>query len=67
MDGINDIINLAQGGAVVLLVAAVVALWRRLNAVTDRFTSYLEESAKRGDVAAQKVLNGSAAKAGSGD
>lgn len=56
MEG-TDVINLAQGGAVVLLTAAVVALWRRLNAVTDRFTSYLENSAERGDVAAQQVLD----------
>lgn len=56
MENINDIMNLAQGGGVVLLVAAVVALWRRLNAVTDRFTSYLEESDQQDDVAAQQVL-----------
>lgn len=53
----TDIFELAQGGAVVMLTAAVVALWRRLNAVTDRFTAYLEDSANRGDLAAQKTLN----------
>lgn len=54
---LNELINLAQGGAVVLLTAAVIALWRRLNAVTDRFTSYLEESAEHGDRAAQRVID----------
>lgn len=53
---IEDIINVAQGGAVVMLTAAVIALWRRLNAITDRFTAYLEDSARRGDIAAQKTL-----------
>lgn len=53
-----DIITLAQGGAVVLLTAAVVALWRRLNIVTDQFNDYLKESARRGDEAAQTMING---------
>lgn len=39
-----------------MLTAAVVALWRRLNAVTDNFTGYLKDSADRGDTAAQKAL-----------
>lgn len=53
---VDDIITVAQGGAVVMLTAAVVALWRRLNAVTDNFTGYLKDSADRGDTAAQKAL-----------
>lgn len=53
---IEEIITVAQSGAVVLLTAAVVALWRRLNTVTDNFTEYLKDSADRGDTAAQKAL-----------
>lgn len=56
MEQIAGLIDLAQGGLVVVLLAGVVALWRRLNAVQDRFTAYLEKSASRGDIAAQEVL-----------
>ena len=57
MESVTSIVDLAQGGLTVVALAAVVALWRRLNAVTDRFTSYLEKSAQKGDVAAQEVLS----------
>lgn len=53
---VAQILELGQAGIVVLLVAAVVALWRRLNAVTDSFTRYLQDSASNGDLAAQRVL-----------
>lgn len=65
MNELTEIVNLAQGGVVAILVAAVVALWRRLNDVTDRFTTYLEESAREGDVAAQRVLQEKAGRDGS--
>lgn len=52
----EDIITVAQGGAVVMLTAAVVALWRRLNAVTDRMTAYLEDRALDGDNSARRTL-----------
>jgi hypothetical protein len=53
----DDIVQIAQGGAVVLLTAAVVALWRRLNAITDQFNKYLIERADyHGDEAAQKIV-----------
>lgn len=51
-----SVIDVAQAGAVVMLAFAVVHLWRRLNALTDRFLAYLEDSAERGDIAAQKVI-----------
>lgn len=54
---LEEIVSVAQGGAVVLLTVAVVALWRRLNTITDSFTTYLKDSADRGDVAAQESLN----------
>lgn len=57
MSELGSIIDLAQGGIVAVLIAGIVALWRRLNAVQDRFTAYLEESARHGDIAAQNVLN----------
>jgi len=56
----DQLLELAQLGAIPMLTVAVVALWRRLNVVQDRFVSYLEDSARRGDVAAQKALNGNA-------
>lgn len=62
MSDITSIIDLAQAGVVSILIAAVVALWRRLNIVQDRFVSYLEDSARRGDIAAQKALNNGVSK-----
>lgn len=56
MNAINEIINLAQAGGIAILLVAVWQLWTRLNALTDRFLEYMQESADRGDVAAQKVV-----------
>lgn len=56
MSEAETLVQLANGGLSVVALAAVVALWRRLNAVTDRFTAYLEKSADNGDVAAQSAL-----------
>lgn len=54
---IDDIVTLANGGAIVLLTGAVIALWRRLNQVTDQFNKYLIERAdEHGDEAAMRIV-----------
>lgn len=52
-----NVLDLAQAGAVAILLVIVVNLWARLNALTDRFITYMERSAERGDIAAAQMLD----------
>jgi len=52
-----NFIDLAQAGGVAILLVIVFHLWNRLNALTDRFITYMERSAERGDIAAAQTLD----------
>jgi len=49
-----DLIDLAQAGGIATLLVITWQLWTRLNSLTDRFISYLDERAAGGDIAAQR-------------
>lgn len=55
MDDFMQLVDLAQLPIHGFLIVALFVTWKRLEKLTDRFLSYLEERAKLGDVAAQRV------------
>lgn len=56
MPTFEQLIELAQLGAIPMLTFAVIHLWQRLNKVTDKLLEYLEDRADNGDVAAQRAI-----------
>lgn len=62
----DQLIQLTQLGAIPMLTVAVAVLWRSLEATKREFIDYLKESARRGDVAAQTVLERKDAGRGNG-
>lgn len=57
IDTIASVIDLAQAGGIAVLLVIVWQLWNRLNVLTDRFITYLEERSNEGDVAAAAALD----------
>lgn len=54
---LNLITNLAGLPLQVILLVAVIALYRDNRSLRDDYLDYLKESAKHGDVAAQTVID----------
>lgn len=52
----EQLVELAQLGAIPMLTFAVFHLWTRLNKVTDKLFEYLEDRADNGDQAAQRAI-----------
>lgn len=55
MPEFGDVLDLAQGGAIAILLFQNFQLWKRLNELTDSFLSYLDKRAALGDTAAQRT------------
>lgn len=67
MNGITDVIDLAQAGGIAILLVVTWQLWMRLNVVSDRFMTYLEKRDQMGDTAAQAVRHTAHKGANGGD
>lgn len=52
----DDILKIANLGAIPMLTFAMVVLWRDLQATKREFVDYLKESADKGDTAAQTAI-----------
>lgn len=52
----EEILKIANLGAIPMLTLAVIVLWRRYEALQREFVDYLKQSAMRGDEAAQNAL-----------